>query len=338
VYLRNEWYVAALSDELEGRPVARTLLGQPLVLFRTASGKAAVMDNRCPHRGAPLSTGEVVGESLVCGYHGFSFETTGRCNHIPGGAVIPAKACVRSYPVVDRWGWVFVWMGDLAHVDESLLPNFRWTAEPGWAGGRDYLHVRSNYTLVRDNLLDLTHARFVHKNTLATSAVTDTPIRTSLHGRVVRVERNMLNIEPSPFFKKIPGFKGRVDHRQCIEFHAASYISINTTVTAVAGEDDDRTAAFYVLNAMTPETDKSTHYFWALVRNFAPEDDEVTRMQHELNRATFQEDVDILEQQQALLDSAPADWQPVAVPNDGGCIQAARLMKRLLAQEAGSTA
>jgi vanillate O-demethylase monooxygenase subunit len=335
VYLRNEWYVAALSQEIQESPLARTLLGESLVLFRTASGKVAVMDNRCPHRGAPLASGEVVGESLVCGYHGFSFSTTGRCNHIPGGAVIPAKACVRSYPVVDRWGWVFVWMGDPERVDEALLPDFKWTAEPGWAGGSDYLYVKSNYNLVRDNLLDLTHARFVHKKTLATSAVTDTPIRTSVDGRIVSVERDMLNIEPSPFFKKIPGFKGRVDHRQCIRFYPASYISINTTVTAVAGEDDDRVAMFYVLNAMTPETDKTTHYFWALVRNFAPEDEAVSRMQHELNKNTFQEDVDILEQQQVLLDTAPANWLPVAVPSDGGCVQAGRLMKRLLAQEAG---
>jgi vanillate O-demethylase monooxygenase subunit len=226
-------------------------------------------------------------------------------------------------------------MGDPERVDEALLPDFKWTAEPGWAGGSDYLYVKSNYNLVRDNLLDLTHARFVHKKTLATSAVTDTPIRTSVDGRIVSVERDMLNIEPSPFFKKIPGFKGRVDHRQCIRFYPASYISINTTVTAVAGEDDDRVAMFYVLNAMTPETDKTTHYFWALVRNFAPEDEAVSRMQHELNKNTFQEDVDILEQQQVLLDTAPANWLPVAVPSDGGCVQAGRLMKRLLAQEAG---
>ena len=335
MYLRNEWYVAALSRELQDKPLARTLLGESMVLFRTASGQAVVMDNRCPHRGAPLSSGEVVGESIVCGYHGFSFGASGRCNHIPGGANIPAKACVRSFPVIDRWGWVFVWMGDPAKADEALLPDFRWTAEPGWAGGSDYLYVKSNYNLVRDNLLDLTHARYVHKKTLATSAVTDTPIRTTAEGRFVRVERNMLNIEPSPFFKKIPGFKSQVDHRQCIEFYPATYISINTTVTAVAGSGDDRVAMFYVLNAMTPETDRSTHYFWALVRNFAPEDQEVSRMQHELNKNTFLEDVDILEQQQVLLETAPANWLPVAVPSDGGCVQAARLMKRLMAQETG---
>ena len=338
MFLRNEWYVAALSRELTDRPLQRVLLGEPLALFRTASGKATALHDRCPHRGAPLSTGEVVGESLVCGYHGFSFDPTGRCNHIPGGVTIPAKACVRSFPVIDRWGWIFVWMGDAALADEALLPDFRWMTEPGWAGDSDYLHVKSNYTLVRDNLLDLTHARFVHKKTLATAAVTETPIQTSVDNRLVRVKRDMLGIEPSPFFKRIPGFKGRVDHRQRIDFRPASYVLINTTVSAVAGEDDDRVAEFYVLNALTPETERSTHYFWGLVRNFAVDDQEVTRMQHELNRNTFLEDVHILEQQQKLLETAPAGWQPVAVPSDTGCIQADRLMNRLLAAEGGQAA
>ncbi len=336
MFLRNEWYVAALSRELTHQPLQRKVLGEQLALFRTASGKATALEDRCPHRGAPLSTGEVVGESLVCGYHGFSFDGAGRCNHIPGLSSIPAKACVRSYPLVDRWGWIFVWMGDAALADEALLPDFKWTAEPGWAGGCDYLHVKSNYNLVRDNLLDLTHARYVHRKTLATTAVTENPIRTTVEDRLVRVERDMLDIEPSPFFKKIPGFKGRVDHRQRIEFHPATYISINTTVSAVAGENDDRIARFYVLNALTPETDGSTHYFWALVRNFAAEDEEVTRMQMELNRNTFLEDVSILEQQQTLLETAPKGWMPVLVPNDSGCVQADRLMNRLLQAQQGA--
>src|SRR5579871_2582566 len=133
MFLRNEWYVASLSRELADRPLQRVLLGEPLALFRTASGRATALLDRCPHRGAPLSSGEVVGDSLVCGYHGLSFGPDGRCNHIPGGATIPAKACVRSFPVIDRWGWIFVWMGEAALSDESLLPDFRWTAEPGWA-------------------------------------------------------------------------------------------------------------------------------------------------------------------------------------------------------------
>jgi vanillate O-demethylase monooxygenase subunit len=205
--------------------------------------------------------------------------------------------------------------------------------EPGWVGRNEYLAVKSGYTLVRDNLLDLTHARYVHKKTLATSAVTDHPIRTEVDARRVRVVREMPAIEPSPFFKRIAGFAGRVDHRQRIDFLPPCYVLINTRVVSAAGSGEDIAAEFYVLNALTPENAGSTHYFWGLVRNFATGDESVTETQQTLNRATFHEDLAILEQQQALLDCAPASWRPIATPNDGGCVQAERLMNRLLAAE-----
>jgi phenylpropionate dioxygenase-like ring-hydroxylating dioxygenase large terminal subunit len=337
MFLRNEWYVAALSAEISSRPIQRLILGEALALFRTESGRAVALADRCPHRGAPLSSGEVHGETLACGYHGFTFDTDGACVHVPGMERVPALACVKSYAVIERWGWVFVWMGDATHADSALLPDFKWMGEPGWVGRSEYLKVKSGYTLVRDNLLDLTHARFVHKKTLATSAVTDHPVHTHTEGRRLRITREMPDIEPSPFFKRMGGFDGRVDHRQCIDFFPPCYVLINTRVSSVAGSLEDRAAEFYVLNALTPETTCSTHYFWGLVRNFAIDDDSVTETQQKLNRETFYEDLAILEQQQMMLDTAPADWRPVPVPNDGGCIQAERLMNRLLAaQQAGS--
>lgn len=333
MFLRDEWYVAALSSELEDRPLQRWVLGEPLALFRTASGRVAALDDRCPHRGAPLSSGEIHGETLACGYHGFTFDASGACVHIPGMNSIPPQACTKGHAVVERWGWVFVWMGEASRADESRLPDFRWMTEPGWAGGSEYLHVKSGYSLVRDNLLDLTHARYVHRKTLATSAVTDHPVRTRIEGRRVRVTREMPGIEPSPFFRRMGGFTGRVDHRQCIDFFPPCYVLINTRVSSAEGSGEDRAAEFYVLNALTPENERATHYFWGLVRNFAIDDESVTETQQRLNRETFHEDLSILEQQQALLDAAPEGWRPAPVPNDGGCIQAERLMNKLLAAE-----
>jgi phenylpropionate dioxygenase-like ring-hydroxylating dioxygenase large terminal subunit len=333
MFLRNEWYVAALSTELREQPLKRWILGEPLVLYRTASGRAVALDDRCPHRGAPLSAGEVHGETLSCGYHGFTFDPSGKCVHIPGMTTIPPQARVRSYAVIERWGWVFAWMGDAANADESRLPDFRWMTEPGWAGRNEYLAVKSDYTLVRDNLLDLTHARYVHKKTLGTSAVTDHPIRTEVAERRVRVIREMSGIEPSPFFKRIKGFAGRVDHRQQIDFMAPCYVLINTLVASAAGSGEGLATEFYVLNALTPENGRATHYFWGLVRNFAIDDESLTETQQTLNRATFHEDLAILEQQQTLRDCAPETWRPIATPNDGGCVQAERLMNRLVTAE-----
>lgn len=336
MYLRNEWYVAALTGELRDRPLQRWLLGQPFALYRTASGRAVALDDRCPHRGASISAGEIAGETLACGYHGFVFDPSGRCVHIPGMTSVPAQACVRSFPVIERWGWVFVWMGEAAHADESRLPDFQQTIAPGWVGRTDYLKVRANYDMVRDNLLDLSHARYVHKNTLATAAVTDHPVRTQVADRRVSVLREMPGIEPSPFFKRVAGFPGRVDHRQHVHFLAPCQVVVNTRVSSVATGDEDRVAEFFVFNALTPERPGTTHYFWALVRNFALDDAALTDTQHALNQATFNEDVAVLEQQQVLRDTAPEGWRPLATPNDAGCVQAERLMNKLFAQERGA--
>ena len=333
MFLRDEWYLAAFARELGDKPFQRTICAEPLALFRTASGKAAALADRCPHRGAPLSTGEVHGETLACGYHGFVFDTAGLCVGIPGSAVIPPKTCVRSFPVVERWGCIFVWMGKAERADEARLPDFRWLTEPGWAGGSEYLHVKANYALVRDNLLDLTHARFVHKQTLATTGVTEYPLTSDVEGRRVRVTREMPGIEPSPFFKRVPGFKGNVDHRQRIDFYPPCYVLINTVVQSVPEMNDDRVAEFYVLNALVPETETSTHYFWGLMRKFAVDDQDLTQLQLKLNRETFQEDVDLLEKQQVLLSAAPPDWSPISIPADAGCVQADRMMKKLFAAE-----
>jgi len=333
MFLNNEWYVVALGSELSTQAIQRWVLGQPLALFRTHSGKPVALLDRCPHRGAPLSMGRVQGETIACGYHGFTFDASGQCVDIPGSDFISPKACVKSHPVIERWGWVFAWMGEPALADETKLPDFSWMDKAGWVGRAEYLLVHAHHALVRDNLLDLTHARFVHQKTLGTAAVTQFPIESQVSERQVRVLREMKDIEPSPFFKTMGRFDARVDHRQQIDFFPPAYVLINTRVSGHRSDGASQAAEFYVLNALTPVNEKSTHYFWGLVRNFSIEDAAVTALQQKLNRETFLEDVEILAQQQIMLDSAPAGWLPVSVPNDGGCVQADRMFKKLHALE-----
>lgn len=337
MFLRNTWYVAALTHELDNQPLQRRILGEPLALYRTASGRAVVLDDRCPHRGASLAAGEISGETLSCGYHGFTFNPAGKCVRIPGMATIPPQAVVRSYAVIERWGWVFVWMGEADRADETQLPDYHRMSDPAWVGRSETLAVKANYCLVRDNLLDLTHARFVHRKTLGTTAVTDHPMRTEVSQRRVRVRREMHAIEPSPFFRRMGSFAGMVDHRQQIDFTPPAHVIINTRVRSAAGNGEDRSAEFHVLNALTPADAGRTHYFWGLVRNFALDDKEVTEVQQRLNRETFYEDLAVLEQQQVLLDCSPDGWRPLPTPNDAGCVQAERMMRRLLAAEADSS-
>ena len=176
MFLKNAWYVGALSQEVTREPFQRFMLDEPLVFFRTEAGNPVALEDRCCHRFAPLSSGWLEGDNIVCGYHGFTYTPTGICSKVPGLERVPKKAFVRSYPVVERWGWLWVWMGIDGEADETKIPDFHYIDDPEWSGKDAVLHVNGSYNLVYENLLDLTHAKFVHKTTLTTDDVTENPL------------------------------------------------------------------------------------------------------------------------------------------------------------------
>ncbi len=336
MYLRNAWYVGAWSHEVTNTPLQRWMLGEPLVFYRTEADDAVVLDDCCPHRFAPLSTGRVVGDALECGYHGFTFGPTGRCVFMPGMDKVPQKVGVRSFPVIERWGWVYVWMGDAEQADEALLPDFHWMSDADWVGRGETLNVKANYRLIVDNLLDLTHAKYVHKSTLATDDVTEYPVITDVEDGKVVVRRNMDRVEkPSPFFARCGGFTQPVTHHQRIEFIPPDKILIKVGAFSVPDATEDKRVEFRVINALTPETESRTNYFWSLVRNFAPDDEEIDAFQFNGNRAAFEEDRAILEAQQRMMDSRP-DAKSVVFPHDKGIFEAQKLMDRLMVAEQGT--
>lgn len=332
IFLRNYWYVAAWSGEVGRAPLQRWLLDEPVVMWRRADGTPCALADRCPHRGAPLSNGRVVGDDIVCGYHGLGFCGDGNCTQVPGVETLPAGLSTRAYPAAERWGWIFLWMGDPALADEAEIPDYHWNDDPGWAGRGETLPVAVNYTLVRDNLLDLSHAHFVHQNTLATDAVVDAPVKTEFDGESLRVIRDMRGIEPSPFFKRLCGFNGAVDHRQEVKFTPAANIVISVKVRST--ENPDHAVENRVLNAMTPETDRSTHYFWSLQRDTQLDDEALTDAMFTANRDTFFEDVAVIEAQQKMLDTAPEPAARVRWHIDKGVDRAQRWVEQLLREEA----
>ena len=173
MFLRNYWYVAALDEEVRDRPLGRTILGEPVVLFRTADGALHAFEDRCPHRQLPLSMGKIVGDALQCHYHGLRFDGSGKCVRVPGQDHIPQNARVRTYPVVERYRWIWIWMGDPALADPAQICDFHWLQDPDWGAKPSYLHVEANWQLVVDNLLDLTHLAFVHETTIGNMALVE---------------------------------------------------------------------------------------------------------------------------------------------------------------------
>ena len=142
-FLRNQWYTAATSTEVCAKPLARTICDEPLVIFRGQDGTVAVLTDRCPHRKAPLSAGEVVGNDIQCGYHGIRFAADGACTHVPGDVPIGRDFRARCFPAREVHGLIFVWLGEPALADPALIPDFGENVKPGWTGVHGMLYVLS---------------------------------------------------------------------------------------------------------------------------------------------------------------------------------------------------
>ena len=158
MYIRNAWYVAAWEHEVGREMMRRILLDEPVVLFRRDDGTPVALEDRCCHRRAPLSEGKLIGNIVQCPYHGLQFDETGACVRVPSQKQIPPGARVKSYPVVERNHWIWIWMGDPAKADPDLIEDFHWMDDPDWRFGGDRLRLEGNYLLLVENLLDTTHS------------------------------------------------------------------------------------------------------------------------------------------------------------------------------------
>ncbi|CAM5615514.1 Vanillate O-demethylase monooxygenase subunit OS=Streptomyces violarus OX=67380 GN=FHS41_001091 PE=4 SV=1 [Streptomyces violarus] len=208
-FARNQWYVAAYSHEV-GRFLGRTILGETLVLYRTEEeGTPVVLHDRCVHRRYPLSEAptRLDGDRIVCGYHGFTYDTTGTCVYVPGQKRVPRTARVASYPVVEQDSLIWVWIGDPALADPQDIPRARHLDSPGWVTVRGMEPIDCDYGLLVDNLLDLSHETYLHGGYIGTPEVAETPITTEVDegAGIVRVSRHMDDAECPPFYAKSTG-------------------------------------------------------------------------------------------------------------------------------------
>lgn len=166
-FLKNAWYVAGWTTDLApSERIARTFLEQPIVLWRSAEGKAFALADSCAHRAMPLSAGVVLGDIIRCPYHGLEYDGGGRCSRIPAQSMIPERAMVRSYPLVEQQGLLWIWMGDADRADPALIPDYPIHDDPLYAWRSAHFAVKGNWKLLIDNLMDLSHLPYIHANTI----------------------------------------------------------------------------------------------------------------------------------------------------------------------------
>ncbi|CAN0403645.1 unnamed protein product, partial [Discosporangium mesarthrocarpum] len=337
-FVKNAWYPAATASELGRALLGRTYLGEPVVLYRREDGTPVAMEDRCAHRFLPLSKGRLVGDRVQCGYHGLEFDGSGACVHAPGQKSPPDGAGLRTFPLAEKWHLVWIWMGDPALADESLIHDIWRCDHPDWTCivGAPF-HIKGDYRLFTDNLLDPSHVSFVHQSTLGTGDVAEIPQVASQDGTTVAVTRWILDRPAAPIYAKLGGFTGNVDRWQIMTFAPPSMIEadMGSAEVGTGAPEGDRSRGIELrsYNIATPETVTSCHYFWTHVRNFALDDAEMSAQIEAGFIEAFSEDVDIIESVQAGLDRYP-DLTPVNLAIDGGPVRARRVIDDLVAAEA----
>jgi phenylpropionate dioxygenase-like ring-hydroxylating dioxygenase large terminal subunit len=126
---RNAWYLAAWSQEIGARPLARRICNEPVVLFRSLQGDAVALIDSCAHRGAPLSLGTVVANGIRCNYHGVVYGCSGHCVEIPNQDIIPPQAKVKRFPLIEKNQMCWIWIGN-AEPDAHLLVDYPFHGDP----------------------------------------------------------------------------------------------------------------------------------------------------------------------------------------------------------------
>ena len=274
-FINDAWYCAGFASDVPADTLKSiTILGQPVVLYRKEDGSAVALTDRCPHRFAPLSLGKVCAGEVQCKYHGLRFGADGRCTHNPhGDGSIPKAAQVRAYPVREQYAALWVWMGDPALAEATPLPDFSPIEErEGWSRVQGYVHVRAHYQLMIDNLLDLSHVPFLHPflgGGGPPPAEFRADIRMEQNGNSVLAISEFSSMPNTPLYQMLwerGAPPALTDLRANIRWDPPSTLMLDTGATFVGRPRDEGPSA-PIAHWLTPETETTTHYFWAAARD-----------------------------------------------------------------------
>ena len=337
MFIRNAWYVGAWDHEVGRVMLRRLLLGDPVVFFRREDGVPVALEDRCCHRQAPLSLGKLNGNIVECPYHGLQFDASGACVKVPSQDRIPDSARVKSYPVVERNHWIWIWMGDPAKADPALIEDFHWMDDPDWRFGGSSLHVEANYLLLVENLLDTTHLPFLHPESLGTGAFARSELEVTREGDRIKVTRWLMDKPPAPFHKRMGGFADgvSVDRWQIAQFAPPSFVKLDvgSAIAGTGARQGDRSKGMnmFNLNAITPETEKTSHYFWAQAYNFKLDQRWISDLVRQQVNAAFLQDTAMLSAQQHNMDLGPSP--AVNLGQDKAWVAMRQIVARLVAEE-----
>lgn len=353
MFLRNTWYVAGWSSEFDQSPTARIIAGEPLALFRKPDGELTALEDRCPHRWAPLSMGRVEEGELRCMYHGLKFSTDGRCTEVPGQERVPSKLRVRKFPVRERHQWVWIWMGDPDQADDTLIPDVSLLDQPWRRIRTGQIDYQAHHALISDNLLDLSHIAFLHEKTLGRrpdDEPADKQMATPQGGaeakqidRGIRYEgwrtgefsRSVIQAKSAPngdvwsrLDYMVPGiFISRV---ATYPVGAAAECEFGPPPSDMEALSDNVSC-----QAVTPMTQRTTRYFYSSGPRAGDVSDEEAEAMWEIAQEAFLEDRVMIEAQQKNIDNHPGDRMG-GIAADRGPAMFRKMMERMMRAEGSS--
>ncbi|WP_188062754.1 aromatic ring-hydroxylating dioxygenase subunit alpha [Sphingobium sp. KCTC 72723] len=340
-YLENAWYVAGWDDEVpQGGLLSRRLLDKPILFFRDEAGAVKALHGVCPHRYAPLARGTLVDGMIQCGYHGLGFGADGACVHNPFGAPLKNMA-LRAYPIVERHSAIWIWMGEAERADAALIPDFGFN-DPATAWvGKGYLTVKAGYELEIENILDLSHVQFLHPTTLGSDKVSDGHYAWKQEGETIWSNRDIKDEMMTPQLASAMGLvPGTLADRWVyVRWNAPANMAIFAGAVAT-GRPRDEGRETPTAHLFTPETSRSSHYWYAIAfpKSMGAVGEQMAQEQVDFLRAPFElEDLPMLEDQQANIGNRDFRQMKLGwLPGDAAGARARNLLYARIDAEVGA--
>lgn len=332
---KNQWYIAAFSHEIGDSFLPRRFLGEPVLLLRTGEGVLKAVSDVCPHRMMPLHLGKRIGDTVQCAYHGLTFDADGACVAAPTSSAIP-RCSLRSYPVREHAPLVWIWMGDPELAADTPLPDQAsiGLGAEGWDHHCTYRYpLQARYSILIDNLFDLSHLAFIHSSILGSDGIALSGAEIERRNSRLVVSREIHDTPTTDYHRRLyPDVGESLSSRLETEMLGVGLINAGSAVWS--GPDCQGPALGHMnySHGVTPEAEGSTHYFIMVSRNFRVGDAAFTAQMAAQNKAVVDQDIDALEAIERVLSSRDLPRE-ISMGSDGGALRARREIITLINSE-----